>query len=650
MRLATSALLLLIAVILSSCSSGVQSAKSHVQEIAPPPRTGDPGQDLEACSRTIERMDPLAKDPYSELLRAAVYHRMHEIDAAKTYRGGDDIFRARCPGAGAILGTTGEPPDLLAMSFRVVVTLRSRSGTIDDAELADWILVEKELAIADFLRREAALGSAPIDLRCREEVPPEWIDLHVRVEGFAMAAIFYQRAAKIASDRKLDDGRGLAGLQASSRELHAAAAALAAWPGRAPSFGALWKGVGERSAAVLGSDEPAAWLAYSPHDPPIVHHFDLAAHLQEGRDLILRAEEERMGGKPDRSLASFEAALRHCLFAWFIAPAEVRDDRDRVAIWLDTTFASLHRLTWAGADRERELVVCAEALGKERGEPTTAADRLRLAAILRRVYAAGPREVLANAGQATRERCAVVAPYLEAPGPLAKAGALAVQAWASLPPGADVPSDDRVHALLAVADAVLERPRGGDGLEDWQGQPAGPQGKLAGWQGQLAGRILVLGDLQGALGFARRADAAFVRAEGKSSPAALAEVRRAAQAIEGGCAELRGESARVSGLDRVLDDLVREVGRLKDVPETPLEPDDAEWRPDADDAARRGGEGLEAARAEPFGAERLAKLLRARGWIALAAQLREFAGAAPGPEASAADDARAEVTGMLPRR
>jgi|GEM_PF-4286676 len=635
------AAVLALSLLLTACSSGIQSARSKVLEITPPPITGDLFADLEQCSRALERLNPLAKDPYSDLLRAAIYHRMHDLNAVEVYRQAEDVYRVRVPGVGAVLNADGGCPDLLAMSFRVVAALRARSGAIDDAELADWILVEKELAVADFLHREAGLGASPMGLRCGKQVPVEFVDLHMRAEASAMAAHFYQRAAKVASDKKLEDPRGLDGIRACCLDVQRAAAALAAWPGRDASFSALWKGVADRTSAVLADAEIAVWLSYGPHDAPIVFHFNLAGHLQEGRDLILRAEEERMGGRGERSLATFEEALRHFLFAWFLAPAEVRADRDRVPVWLDTIFASLHRLTWTGSDRERAVVLCVEKLEEIGADPPDPAGRLRLAAVLRRLHAARPDEVLANAGEGTLARCAPLHPFLAPPGPLARAGALAVAAWdwqgqhAGGPPSA-VAAEDNAEAILAVADALVAVPAEGDSVVD---------------------RLVSLGRLSAALLVARRAEAVFVHAEGKSSPSALAAIEGISEALEAACAALRGESGHVPGLDRMLDDLAPECRRLGQVPETRIEGVPADWRPDAAEACREGEKLLAAARAEESAAaeqagpaSRLSRLVEAEAWFALAARLSDLAGSGGGPGAAGEAVVRAEIARLVPGR
>ncbi len=640
-RAARRAIAALALSLLGACSSGIQSPRSKVLEITPPAKTGDVFADLEQCSRALERLNPLAKDPYSDLLRAAIYHRMHDLNAVEVYRQAEDIYRVRVPGVGAVLNAAGATPDLLEMSFRVVAALRARSGAIDDAELADWILVEKELAVADFLRREAVLGAAPMGLRCAREVPVEFADLQVRAEASAMAAHFYQRAAKVASDRKLEDPRGVEGLRACCEEVRRTAAALAAWPGRDAAFSALWKGVADRTAAVLADAEISVWLAYGPHDSSIVYHFNLGGHLQEGRDLILRAEEERMGGRGERSLVSFEEALRHFLFGWFLAPPEVRADRDRIPVWLDTIFASLHRLTWTGADRERAVVLCVERLEEIGREPEGASKSLGLAAVLRRLHAARPEEVLANAGEGTRLRCATIVPFLIPPGPLARAGALAVSAWDSQgrhagAPVVDAPAEDRVEALLAVADALAERPADG---------------------GTVVDRLVSLGRLSGSLLVARRAEAVFVHAEAKSSPSALAAIRRAAEAIEASCAALRGESGRVPGLDRMLDDLADGCRRLREAPETRIEGVAPDWRPGEEEACREGNRLLGAMREEESAAieqagpaRRLSRLVEAGGWYALAACLSDWAGGGGGPGAAGEGVVRAELDRQVPGR
>lgn len=612
--------------LLTACSSGIQSARSRVLEITPPARTGDLLADIEQCSRALERMNPQATDPYSELLRAAIYHRMHDLDAVEVYRQARDVYRVRIPGVGAVLAAAGPRPDLLEMSFRVVAALRARSGAIDDAKVADWVLVEKELAIADYLRREAAQGAAPMDLRCVKDVPSELVELQVRAEAFAMAAHFYARAAKVASDRKLDDPRGLDGLRACCEEVRRGAAALAAWPGRDPSFSSLWQGIADRTAAVLADAEIAVWLSCGPHDEPIIYHFNLSSHLQEGRDLILRAEEERMGGKEGRALESFEEALRHFLFAWYLATPEVRADRDQISVWLDTIFASLHRLTWTGAQRERVVLECASRIEELGADPSDGVTRLALAAVLRRLHAARPEEVLANAGEASRARSAPITPFLAPPGPLARAGALVVSSWAE---AIDAPAADRAEALLAVADALVERAVAGDTVVD---------------------RLVALGRLCAGLHVARRAEALHVHLEGKSHPSALASVAQAAHGIEASCAALRRVSGRVPGLDRMLDDLSAECRGLAELPETRLEGLAPDWRPDPDEAAREGDRALAEAREDDYAAKRLARLIEAEAWYALSAYLSELAGCGGGVGAAGEEVTRQELDRMVPGR
>ncbi len=354
----------------TACSTHYELARKHFDKAQHYYRHKRHSRSIIEYSRSLDKLKFIEHNHYGQLLRAVVFDQLYLIDGTAIWHNSEQSVQVKCRTLGNLINESEPAVDFLDRSFQQVKIVDGELKNLDMAKLESWLLVEKDVIVADFLVRRASQKFETVPVELKKRVPETFVDKLRRYTLYKIAKNFYL-SAWLRSDR-LDPKKknaDVAELKKMCRQklkdvywsLDTVASSVS-YAGRTEDFTWKFKNDSRHFKEVrkkiekysLLSEEPGAKnlpneeLRLKSLDEVIEKNFmvlDPNFQLKEGRSKISSAIEEVLREKKDKAQDYLLLALTHFMLARELQGPRGGPDKQMLNDSLTDTYLQLHRLT-----------------------------------------------------------------------------------------------------------------------------------------------------------------------------------------------------------------------------------------------------------------------------------------------------------------
>lgn len=180
-----------------ACSTYYETSFKHFNRANAAYKNLQLGRTLKEYDRALETFKDAQLQPIDHLLLSAIYHQLYLINPLVFWEKLDKTIHAQCPYISKIISdhSLTKPSDFLTLSFQSILNSEEMLKNTPLPKQEEWLLIEKNIIVGDFLMREANAEIEPsLTEKIHGVVSDEFIKKIQRHSFYELALVFYLEA------------------------------------------------------------------------------------------------------------------------------------------------------------------------------------------------------------------------------------------------------------------------------------------------------------------------------------------------------------------------------------------------------------------------------------------------------------------------